>query len=195
MKFEISKLKTKLSEILSKEPQVRSEPIKVVISSYRAPDLTILDLPGYDHTNKITKEIIFNYAKEESNLLVLVETAKSEKFTVEMMNLNNHKIMKIFQQIDKEFSRRTVGVITKADMVIQSGGNYSANNSASNEILNLIKKLLSKETSAELPFSFILVKNRSDTNTKIEDNQYKERLFQHTYEVSNIYSVYSRQFG
>ncbi len=184
-KFDLGELKTKLTEILSKEDKVRTDPIKIFISSDRAPDLTLVDLPGYDETIKTTQEIIFNYAKKESNLLLFVENANSEHFSDEMGNLRNNKIVKIIEEVDKEF-QRTVGVITKADILFHSGGHHTLNN----EAVNLIKKLLSKENTPEHPFSFILVKNRSDSKVKIEDNLYKER----EYFSTHMRSLTSTQF-
>ncbi len=187
-KFDISELKSKLSEIMSKEDKIRNEPIKVIVSSDRGFDLTIVDLPGYDEHNKITKEIIFNYAKHESNLLLFVKDANSDKFVEEMSTIKNNNIIKIIEEVDREFTR-TVGVITKADLIFQVG-HHSSSSSSNNETVNLIKKLLSKETTQEHPFSFILVKNRSDSNSKIEDNQYKEKEYFNTH----MRSLTSTQF-
>ena len=172
-KFDLGELKTKLTEILSKEDKVRTDPIKIIITSDRAAELTLVDLPGYDETIKTTKEIIFNYAKKESNMLLFVENANSEHFIDEMSDLKNNKIVKIIEDVDREF-QRTVGVITKADILFHSGG---GNHTSNNETVNLIKKLLSKENTPEHPFPFILVKNRADSNVKIEDNLYKEREY------------------
>jgi GTP-binding protein EngB required for normal cell division len=188
-KFDISDLKSKLSEIMSKEEKIRNEPIKIIISSDRGIDMTIIDLPGYDEQNKITKEIIFNYAKHESNLMIFVKNANSEKFVEEMTTVKNNKLVKLLEEVDKEFSR-TIGVITKADLIFQQGTHHSSSNFANNETLNLIKKLLSKETNQDHPFSFILVKNRADSNTKLEDNQYKEKEYINTH----MRSLTSTQF-
>lgn len=179
-KYDISELKSKLTELVNREDKIRTEPIKVLINSERCPDLTLVDLPGYDDKNKITSEIIFNYAKQESNIIVFVENAHSDTFIDQMKNLSSNKLLKLIEETDKDFSR-TIGVITKVDKLFLSGSL-----SGSNEAINLLKKLVSIESSS---MPFILVKNRANSTTSIEDNQYKEREYFNTH----IRSINSNQ--
>ncbi|TBU20220.1 dynamin [Hamiltosporidium tvaerminnensis] len=102
---------TKKAFIVSKEP--------IIINYYSKNtfDLTLVDLPGLikvpldgqpSDIEKQVKEIIFEYTKDESSLLLCIICAN--------MDLANSESLNICKKIDPE-GKRTLGVLTKIDLM------------------------------------------------------------------------------
>ncbi len=96
---------------------ISAEPIKMTIHSSQVPDLTLVDLPGYIQvTNRSQppvlrdkiRQLCDSYIRSENNIILAVSAAD--------VDLANSEALKASRKYDPR-GRRTIGVLTKLDLV------------------------------------------------------------------------------
>lgn len=196
-KFEdFIQVKYKLEEIIQKKAgskdakAVSKEAIKIVIYSSTNPDMTFIDLPGVDDSIKGSKDLAFNYVKDESALVLLVTNVNnSEYFIKNFNNISNNPLIKLLKEVDKDLNR-TIGVFTKIDLLPTSS------KSQNEETFVLLKKLLTtavKEGTEpiDLKHGFFVVKSRgaNDDHITVQDCLLKEREYFSMHQVLRYWSI------
>ena len=195
---DFKELSSKLQELIVKKCgndklNVSKEPIRLTIYSNNNPDLTIIDTPGVDfnnENNKMTKDILFNYVKDESSIILYTHNVDQVNFN--LTQLKNNPIITTIQEVDKDFNR-TIGIFTKIDTVPFS---HSSQNNE-NDPITIVKKVItrdSKDTKSEYNFfkhGFIATKGRAmnDSISSLEDNYLKEREFFSSHPVMRYISL------
>ena len=105
-----------LNEAVSKEEWISAEPIKLQVHSPNIPDLTLIDLPGYIQvSNKNQPPILRDKISQlcdnyitKNNIILAISAAD--------VDLANSESLKASRRVDPS-GRRTIGVITKLDLV------------------------------------------------------------------------------
>lgn len=170
--IDFNSIRITISDIIKKKcgvnpTSISKDAIRINIYSNSVPDITIIDLPGLNQEIKLTKEIIYDYLREDC-IIVYVASPNEDGF-----NIIRDPTFKIIQEIDNKLSR-TIGVITKIDQINQTNHNYT-------NILNDIKQVLLNERSEEsyLKYGYVGVKNRSnaDNTFEIKDILHREKEY------------------
>lgn len=112
----IKKTLVDLNLAVSPEECVTKDPIRLRISSPNVPDLSLVDLPGYiqittkDQPAKLKEKIgeLCDYYITKPNIILAVSAAD--------VDLANSEALRASKKVDPE-GRRTIGVLTKMDLV------------------------------------------------------------------------------
>ena len=105
-----------LNEAVPKEEWISPEPIRLQVHSQNIPDLTLIDLPGYIQVSNKSQPLILkdkisqlcdNYITK-NNIILAISAAD--------VDLANSESIRASRRVDPS-GRRTIGVITKLDLV------------------------------------------------------------------------------
>ncbi|KAI8810431.1 P-loop containing nucleoside triphosphate hydrolase protein [Cladochytrium replicatum] len=125
---QIQKTLTDLNLAVSDAECVSAQPIELKLYSPSVPDLTLIDLPGYiaihnRHQPAILKEKIAELCEQyirEPNIILAVCAAD--------VDLANSEALRASRKVDPQ-GKRTIGVITKMDLVDPNSGVHTLTNS------------------------------------------------------------------
>lgn len=162
-----------LTDQLVKDAIFSSDTIHVRIESFLVPDLTIVDLPGIIRTttsgqNKVVISEVNNlldyYIQQHRTIILAVIPANQDIATIDVLER---------AQIVDPMGSRTIGVLTKLDLVDRGGEQETM------AVINNIRK--------PLALGYVMVKNRNQLNLKknlsLEQALSDEEEFFSTHEV------------
>ncbi|EPZ31972.1 Dynamin, GTPase domain-containing protein, partial [Rozella allomycis CSF55] len=152
----VQKTLTDLNNAVPEKECISNSPIELYVYSKNVPDLSLVDLPGYiqitskDQPEKLREKIIDlcdNYIKDK-NIILAVSAAD--------VDLANSEALKRSRAADP-LGTRTIGVITKMDLVDPQSGYQILNNK-----------------SYPLPMGYIGVVCKPGTSASFETNYFKQ---------------------
>lgn len=151
------KIEQLTDELCGSNKNIVDDPIILQVFSPNCPDLTVIDLPGITRIpignqpkdiERITKEMVTRYCKDERTIILAVIPANADMTTSEALQLA--------QQLDPN-GVRTLGVITKID--IMDRGTDARN------------MLLNKEVKLRLGYVGVKGRSQEDIDNKVSVKQ------------------------